>query len=225
MNWKDVEGSSHDLIKVHSWHFLGGTDEKHGNISQDYQRPAKIQIQACPEYVSTAILLHKSVQAHMQLVLAARQKWTAHFSCQTRNQSATTVHILSLYCHLAKHRNHRSPTHSLPGCILWPAATSVNRVYTIEITIIFGSQVHHLLVFFHMCPTNQPIINGMALCHKKLETHDVNKCLKITVLILCLASHVLNSKLLLVANAAIFLVIDEVRMKYLQHCQLCGSGI
>jgi len=86
MNWKDVEGSSHDLIKVHSWHFLGGTDEKHGNISQDYQRPAKIQIQVCSEYVSTAVLLHKSVQAHMQLVLAARQKWTAHSSCHTRNQ-------------------------------------------------------------------------------------------------------------------------------------------
>jgi hypothetical protein len=74
MNWKNVEGSSCDLIKVHSWHFLGGTDEKHGNISQDCQRPAKIQIQACPEHKSTAIFLHKSVQAHMQIVLAATQK-------------------------------------------------------------------------------------------------------------------------------------------------------
>jgi len=134
------------------------------------------------------------------------------------------VYIPSLFCHLAEHRNRRSPTHSLPGCILWPAATSVNCVYTIKITIIFGSRVHHLLEFFHMCPTNQPIINGMALCHKKLEAHDINKCLKITVLILCLASHVLNSKLLF-ANVVIFLISDEVQMKYLQHCQLCGSGI
>lgn len=125
-------------------------------------------------------------------------------------KSATTVYIPSLYCHLAEHRNHRSPTHSLLGFILWPAATSVNCVYAIKITIIFGSQVHQLLVFFHMCPTNQPIINGMALCHKMLEAHDINKCLKIKVLILCLASQVLNSTLLLVANVAIFLISDEV---------------
>jgi len=30
-----------------------------------------------------------------------------------------------------------------------------------------GSQVHHLLLFSHVQPTNQPTATGVALCHKK----------------------------------------------------------
>jgi hypothetical protein len=64
---KDVEGSCHGLVKVLSQVLME-------NMDQDCQRPAKIQIQACSEYKSIALLLHKSVNPCMKLVLAARQK-------------------------------------------------------------------------------------------------------------------------------------------------------
>jgi hypothetical protein len=69
-----VQGSSRGLITVLSHHFPGGTDEKHGNLGQDCRRPAKIQVQACSEYKSIALLLHKSVHPRTKLVLATRQK-------------------------------------------------------------------------------------------------------------------------------------------------------
>jgi hypothetical protein len=51
----------------------------------------------------------------------------------------------------------------------------------------------------------------------RLEAHDIHKHLKMTDLILRLAS---RAKLKI--TVAIFLINDEVRMKYLQHCLLCG---
>jgi hypothetical protein len=47
----DLEGSSHVLVEVLSWHFIGGTEENK-NLNQDGQCPVKDLNLAPPEYES-----------------------------------------------------------------------------------------------------------------------------------------------------------------------------
>jgi hypothetical protein len=43
---KYLERNSHDLIAVHFWHLLGGTEEYHENINQGNRIPGKDSKQA-----------------------------------------------------------------------------------------------------------------------------------------------------------------------------------
>jgi hypothetical protein len=57
MNWKDMEGDSHDLIEVLTQSLFGGTDENNENLRCDEQDSN----QAPPEYKSTALPLDQPV--------------------------------------------------------------------------------------------------------------------------------------------------------------------
>jgi len=50
--------------------------------------------------------------------------------------------------------------------VYYAACSQINSVYTKKFQIL-GSQIHHLSLFSHMQPTNQPTATGVTLCHKK----------------------------------------------------------
>ena len=61
-----------------------------------------------------------------------------------------------------------SPTHGLPCCIMPPAATFVDSVYTLKITQQLRQLGIPLTIIFHLRSSNQLTITGVALCHKKV---------------------------------------------------------
>ena len=63
---------------------------------------------------------------------------------------------------------HCSATRKLPGCITQPIPTFVYCMYTVKLHSNIGSYVYHILLFFHMQPTNQPTITIVATCHEKV---------------------------------------------------------
>jgi len=63
---------------------------------------------------------------------------------------------------------HGSATHKLPGCIMQPTPTFVYFIYTIKSHSNIGSYVYHILLFFHMQPTNQLTITIVAPCQRKV---------------------------------------------------------
>jgi hypothetical protein len=58
---------------------------------------------------------------------------------------------------------HGSPTHRPPDCIIGPQPHLSKKLQN-----TLGGYIYHLLLFFHVQPTNQPTIMGVALCHKKV---------------------------------------------------------
>jgi hypothetical protein len=57
-----------------------------------------------------------------------------HLNVQYTAEAATFYFFSDGSCKIFIVLNHGSPTRSPPGCIMWPAATFVNHVYTIKIT-------------------------------------------------------------------------------------------
>ena len=56
-----------------------------------------------------------------------------------------------------------------------PVATFVNCVYTIKFHSNLGSQLHHLILFFHLRPANQSTIMGVDLCLQKVADPYTNR--------------------------------------------------
>lgn len=61
-----------------------------------------------------------------------------------------------------------SATHKLPGCIPQPTPTFVYCIYIVKLHSSIVSYVYHIVLFFHMHPTNQPKITVVAPWHEKV---------------------------------------------------------
>jgi hypothetical protein len=59
---KDLGGSSHSVIELLSWNFLGGTEENYRNLNHDALCPGRDLNQTPPEYKSGMLLLGQSVR-------------------------------------------------------------------------------------------------------------------------------------------------------------------
>ena len=81
--------------------------------------------------------------------------------------SRSATHIILL--------DHGAPTRVPSGCIMRPAATFVDCIYTIKIQNNLGRRLYHRLLFSHVRPTNQPTIRGVERCRKNLEAHALQQ--------------------------------------------------
>ena len=68
----------------------------------------------------------------------------------------------------AKRLKQGRPTRGSPGCVMRPAATFANYVYTTKNAQQFRRFSIQLIAILHVRPANQPVITVVALCQNGL---------------------------------------------------------